>query len=105
MDAIQVKKKTLQAMTKMYCQRKHDRHTDMDLCPACHTFMTYAVERLDNCRKTSQMNCKACNIHCYDSYMQSYVKGIMRYSGKHMLYRHPILTCHYLYNKTIASLF
>lgn len=103
MDAMLVKKKTIESMTKLYCQHKHQDSSKKGLCTACQTFLTYAIDRLEKCPNENKMNCRSCTKHCYNTHMQNYVKVIMRHSGKHMLYHHPLLTSRYIYSKVKTS--
>lgn len=82
--------KTIDAMIGIYCQRQHG--TKMGLCPACQEILDYATVRLEKCPfQEEKPTCANCTVHCYRSDMRERVRNIMRYSGPHMSYRHPIL--------------
>ena len=82
--------KTIDAMIGIYCQRQHG--TKNGLCPACREILAYATVRLEKCPFQSEKpTCANCTVHCYRSDMRERVRDIMRFSGPHMSYRHPIL--------------
>ncbi len=82
--------KTIEAMIGIYCQRQHS--TKNGLCPSCQEILEYATVRLEKCPfQQEKPTCANCTVHCYRSDMRERVRDIMRYSGPHMSYRHPIL--------------
>jgi Nitrous oxide-stimulated promoter len=88
-------KKTMAAMVRLYCRRKHG--TDGTLCEECVELLDYATCRLDQCPYGPQKpTCAKCPIHCYKPQMRERVKEVMRFSGPRMLLRHPILAIGHL---------
>ena len=82
--------KTIDAMIGIYCRRQHG--SEKDLCPDCQEVLDYATVRLEKCPfQEEKPTCANCTVHCYRSDMRERVREIMRYSGPHMSYRHPIL--------------
>lgn len=58
------------------------------LCPACATFMAYAVARRLNCPlEAEKPSCKHCRIHCYAPQQRAQVKQIMAWSGRRLIMR------------------
>ncbi|MCW4025244.1 MAG: nitrous oxide-stimulated promoter family protein [Candidatus Bathyarchaeota archaeon] len=88
-------KKTIHAMTQIYCKNHHGNKNG-ELCPECTRFFEYAQMRLDKCPfGEKKSTCGKCLIHCYRSDMKVKVKEIMRYSGPRMLLYHPVLALHH----------
>ena len=81
--------KTIEAMVRLYCQSNHQN----DLCEECGQLLTYAIARIDKCIfGAGKPACNNCEVHCYSSKMREKVRGIMRFSGPKMIYKHPFLT-------------
>jgi hypothetical protein len=54
--------------------------------------VAYAHQRLDRCPfQENNMTCANCPVHCYNPDMREKIKGIMRYAGPPMAYKHPLL--------------
>ncbi len=82
--------KTIESMIHIYCERKHG--TKQDLCVQCQELFDYATLRLVKCPfQEDKSTCANCAVHCYRPEMRERVRDVMRYSGPHMLYRHPYL--------------
>ena len=82
--------KTLLAMIRIYCRRKH-LTTNM-LCPDCDELMAYAAARLAHCPfQETKTTCAKCPVHCYKPVMRDKVRCVMRFSGPRMIYTHPVL--------------
>ncbi len=83
-------KRTIQAMVRIYCRAHHA--ASGFLCDECQSLYDYALGRLDRCPYgASKTTCARCPTHCYKSAMRAQIKVIMRYAGRRMLVRHPIL--------------
>ena len=94
---IKREKKTIEAMVRYYCKKKHQ--TKGDLCPECTDFLAYAMMRLDKCPfQEKKSTCGKCLVHCYRPDMKEKVKKIMRYSGPRMLLHHPSLALHHVWD-------
>ncbi len=88
-------KRTMAAMVRLYCRKKHGRTES--LCEECAGLLEYATCRLDGCPYGPQKpTCAKCPIHCYKPQMRDRVKEVMRFSGPRMLLRHPILAIGHL---------
>lgn len=76
----------------------HNKDNGDYLCDDFTEVLEYVFDRIDNCKfieeKTFCSNCKSC---CYSPKMRNKIRDIMKFSGKRMLFRHPILTLKHLY--------
>ena len=69
-------------------QRKHPQESKM-----CEDLYKYACLRIDKCPfMETKTFCSGCKVHCYQKEYRSQVKKVMRFSGKYMLFYHPLLT-------------
>jgi hypothetical protein len=83
-------KKTIEAMIQIYCDYHHEKNGM--LCLGCQELLEYAKTRLTKCPfQKNKPTCANCLIHCYNDYMRSEIKAVMRYSGPRMLFKHPVL--------------
>jgi hypothetical protein len=88
-------KRTLQAMVRIYCRAHHA--TRGSLCEECRTLCDYALGRLDRCPYGAEKTtCARCPTHCYKAAMRERIKVVMRYAGRRMLFRHPVLALFHL---------
>ncbi len=89
---IERERKTLEAMTRIFCRNRHRR----DLCPDCSELLAYAGKRLDKCPfGEKKPACANCPIHCYKPDMREQIRAVMRHAGPRMIWRHPVLAaCH-----------
>lgn len=59
----------------------------------------YAFKRIECCPpKEEKTFCSTCPIHCYQKEYRVKIKEVMKYSGKRMLLKHPIVTIKHLIN-------
>lgn len=80
-------KRILKVMVDIY-QRKHPQESKM-----CEDLYKYACLRIDQCPfMETKTFCSGCKVHCYQKEYRGQVKAVMRFSGKYMLFYHPILT-------------
>ena len=80
-------KRILKVMIDIY-QRKHPQESKM-----CENLYKYACLRIDKCPfMETKTFCSGCKVHCYQKEYRSQVKKVMRFSGKYMLFYHPLLT-------------
>lgn len=91
-------KKTLNAMIKLYCKKKHEQvNRSGELCSECQELWDYANARLDKCTyQGDKPTCAKCPIHCYKKSKRTKIQQVMRFSGPRMLGRHPILAIRHL---------
>ena len=88
-------KKTIEAMIKIYCNDHHS--TSNELCSDCQELFEYAKTRLEKCPfQENKPTCAKCPIHCYKSCKRIQIRGVMRYSGPRMLFKHPVLAFHHV---------
>ena len=88
-------RKTIEAMIGIYCRDHHG--TRGDLCRECGGLLDYANLRLEKCPfQEGKTVCAKCPIHCYKPEMRERVRGVMRYSGPRMTFRHPVLALFHL---------
>lgn len=84
-------KKIIKVMIDIY-QRKH--HNEK----MCEELLEYAYKRIDCCPFIETKTfCSACKVHCYQDKYRQQIKQVMRYSGKYMLFYHPILAIKHIY--------
>jgi hypothetical protein len=94
---IRREKKTIDAMIRFYCRKKHG--TRDTLCPECSELYEYAMLRLSKCPfQEEKSTCGKCLVHCYKPDMKEKVTKVMRYSGPRMLLYHPILALHHVFD-------
>jgi hypothetical protein len=86
---------TLTVMLGIHC---HDVHAEDDgLCEGCAGLLSYATRRLDRCVfGDDKPTCANCTVHCYSVPLREHVRGVMRYSGPRMIWRHPVLAVRHL---------
>lgn len=78
-------------MIGMYCRAHHDT-SGAELCDDCRTLHEYAMVRIDKCPFCPEKpTCANCPVHCYRPDPREHMRTVMRYSGPHMLLRHPYL--------------
>ncbi len=91
---LQRESRTLAAMVFLYCR---NQHKSRDLCPDCRELLEYAQKRLEKCPfQECKTTCAKCPVHCYKPEMRARIRVVMRYSGPHMIYRHPFLAISHL---------
>jgi hypothetical protein len=89
--------KTVAAMISIYCRHIHNTPV---LCPDCRELLAYSRERLLKCPfGEGKTTCSNCKVHCYKPGMREKIKAVMRYSGPRMIYRHPVLTVYYMFDR------
>lgn len=81
--------KTVGKMIEIYCQGHHQAKAGF--CEECQELFEYAKNRLRKCPHKIKPKCSDCKIHCYEVGMRNKIKEVMKYSGKRMLFKHPIL--------------
>ena len=79
----------------MHCRARH--RSSGTLCDACAGLLDYSLSRIEGCRfREDKPVCSKCRVHCYAPSHRERIRGIMRYSGPRMLWRHPALALHHL---------
>lgn len=95
-------KKTIRHMLAIYCAGRHGQREG--LCDGCRNLLEYALDRIDRCPyRGGKPACNACPIHCYRSCEREEIRGVMRYAGPRMLFRHPVLALLHLLDGVIAK--
>jgi hypothetical protein len=87
-------------MIKVFCKKKHkDRDKNEEgLCTECKELQEYAKMRAQKCPFTKTKTfCSNCSVHCYKPDMREKIKEVMRCSGPHMLYVHPVAALRHCY--------
>jgi hypothetical protein len=88
--------RTVAAMIHLYCRAHHG--AVKDLCEDCAGLRAYAEERIEYCPfGLDKPVCNQCTVHCYESERRERIKGIMRFAGPRMIWRHPVLAIRHLY--------
>ena len=83
-------KKTIEKMIKIYCK---SHSNSRNLCDNCTAILEYIQNRIEHCKfGDCKPICSKCSIYCYNKEMKENIKQVMRYSGKRMVFCHPILT-------------
>jgi hypothetical protein len=87
--------KTVGAMIRLHC---HDNHgVETGLCAECDELLEYARERLERCPfQEGKTTCARCPVHCFKPAMRERIRGVMRYAGPRMIYRHPTMALFHL---------
>lgn len=94
-------KRIVNKMIKIYCKDNHQSNGS-ELCSECENLKDYAYKKLLRCPFAKDKPvCAKCKIHCYNIQKKEQVKEVMRYSGPKMIFKHPIDTIIYFYNKLI----
>jgi len=94
-------KRIMNKMIKMYCQKNH-YSKKRELCSDCEELKAYANRKLLRCPFAKDKPiCAKCKIHCYNTQRREEIKKIMRYTVPKMIYKHPIDTIIYFFNKLI----
>lgn len=92
--------RTLVCMTRIYCAQHHGDPDGAVLCPDCAQLMQYARRRLEKCPYgPSKPTCARCPIHCYKPVQREAVRGIMRFAGPRMTWRHPWYALVHLFDR------
>ncbi len=82
-------KEIVSLMIAIYCRKKHG---SKNLCPDCAALDAYARQRSDKCPFMETKHfCSNCKLHCYKKDMREKIREVMRYSGPHMIFHHPVM--------------
>ncbi|MDR0333346.1 MAG: nitrous oxide-stimulated promoter family protein [Dysgonamonadaceae bacterium] len=82
-------KRVVSKMIAIYCRFNHD--ISQGLCEECTELHNYAWQRLERCPYGEKKpTCSSCPIHCYKEDKRLQIQYVMRFSGKRMLFFHPI---------------
>lgn len=94
-------RRTLEAIGRIYCHGNH-AHMAKDaagLCLQCRCAVESTLARTIACPNGHEGNCQDCRIHCQRGEAQERIRKIMHYAAPRMVFRHPIMTAHYLRKK------
>ncbi|MBD5257833.1 MAG: nitrous oxide-stimulated promoter family protein [Barnesiella sp.] len=87
---------TVATMIRMYCHGHH-HPSDPGLCRECSELLDYAINRLSRCpHGDGKPTCRNCTIHCYSPSMRVRISKVMRWSGKRMIFRHPLVAIRHM---------
>lgn len=92
-------KKTVKSLIKIYCKGNHNeaKREEGGFCPECSELLEYAFRRLDRCVfHENKPTCGKCPVHCYKRDMREKIRIVMRFSGRRLVFRHPILSLHHI---------
>ena len=82
-------------MIGIYCRKNHKWRGF--LCPECTELKAYAFTRADKCPfMENKTFCSNCEVHCYEPTMRARIREVMRFSGRRLFFRHPILVVKHL---------
>jgi len=97
MKRIEREKKTVEAMIRIYCKKKHG--SELERCISCHALYEYACTKIENCNFIPDKPvCAKCRVHCYRRDMRNKIKEVMRFSGPKMIWWHPILLLQHIWD-------
>lgn len=83
-------KELIAVMIKIYEDGNHEDLSELK---------EYAFKRIDHCpRKQEKTFCSSCPIHCYQKVYRQQIRKVMKYSGKRIIFKHPIITIRHLIN-------
>lgn len=83
-------KELLAIMIKIYEDGHHVDLTELK---------KYAFKRIDHCpRKEEKTFCSSCPIHCYQKIYRQQIREVMKYSGKRIIFKHPIIAIKHMLN-------
>ncbi len=86
----------IDAMLRMYC-RCHHGAKYAALCEDCTVLHDYARRRLERCVfGEAKPTCANCAVHCYKANMREHIRQVMRWAGRRMLRRHPVLAMRHM---------
>lgn len=89
--------RVVEEMILLYC-RAHHHDTP---CARCQELIDYARIRTHKCPfMETKTFCSNCQVHCYDRVHREQIRKVMRYSGKRMLFHHPMLAMFHLLSTT-----
>ncbi|MGL5938240.1 MAG: nitrous oxide-stimulated promoter family protein [Phocaeicola sp.] len=93
-DQKQYDKKIVRVMVQIYCSH---HHKGKELCVECADLLDYINRRINSCplgdKKTT---CKSCPIHCYSPNRRVQIQEVMKFSGKRIIFKHPIAAIRHL---------
>ena len=87
---------TLKKFFQIYCKEKHKgqfekeynvHYKDLNLtfnanlCENCHSLLSYAIERLQECPHNPKPRCRKCENPCYEKDKYKQMAKMMRFSG------------------------
>jgi len=97
MNRIEREQLTIRKMIRIYCRNIHS--TKRELCTECADLQTYSMLRLSKCQyQNEKPACAKCKTHCYRKDYREKIRQVMRFSGKRMIFRHPVLAIWHLVN-------
>ncbi len=84
-------KETIKSMIMVYCKGNHGTPKGK-LCEECSSVLEYSYKRIDHCPfMETKTFCSNCKVHCFKKEQREKIKEIMKYSGKRMIFSHPIM--------------
>ena len=96
-------KRVVGKMIAIYC-RAHHNVLQKELCEACVELRDYSAERLERCPYGEKKpTCSKCPIHCFKKDRRLEIKEVMRFSGRRMIWKHPIDAIRYLYREKVGK--
>lgn len=90
----ETEKNIIAKMIMIYCRgNKHEQ----TLCDKCKELVDYAQQRIDACKYGEQKTfCSKCTVHCFKPDKREEVRKVMRYSGKRIIFYHPVMAIKHL---------
>ena len=82
-------KRVVGKMIAIYCCAHHNLRKK--LCEECAELCDYSTERLECCPYGEKKPmCSKCPIHCFKKDKRLQIREVMRFSGRRMIFKHPI---------------
>jgi len=89
--------RTFDYMLRIYCS---SHHRSTSLCEECNSILEYTLERNRKCPFGAMKPvCSKCEIHCFKKSMAQNVREVMAFSGPRMIFRHPFLALHHIFER------
>ena len=96
-------KRVVGNMIAIYC-RAHHNISSKGLCEACAELRDYSMQQLEYCPYGEQKPpCSRCPIHCYKKERRLQIREVMRFSGRRMIFKHPIDAIWHLYREKMRK--
>ena len=95
---IEREKKVVKLMIRIYCRKNHKERAK--LCGECENLLNYAKQRLDACKYgENKTYCGKCPTRCYKKEHADQIRQVMQFSGKRMIFYHPVEAMRYIFSK------
>lgn len=88
-------KELIAQMIHIYCKTNH--RTKGALCEDCNELLAYSQLRINKCPfMENKTFCSNCKVHCFRNEKREKIKQVMAFSGKRMIFYHPIIAINHV---------